>query len=53
MVDVEGKAVARYHLESARPAKLEIGGLKASASEALYERVTLVCENIERVSPSP
>ena len=50
MYDVEGRPVARYHLENAWPAKLEIGGLKAGASEVLMETITLVCEKIQRVS---
>jgi phage tail-like protein len=46
-----GAPVARYHLENAWPAKIEIGGLKAGASEVLMETVTLACERIERVAP--
>ena len=51
MYDVEGKPVARYHLESAWPSKVEIGALKAGASEVLMETVTISTERIERVSP--
>jgi phage tail-like protein len=51
MYDVVGEPVARYHLENAWPAKLEIGGLKADAGTALMETVTLVCDRIQRVSP--
>ncbi len=51
MYDVSGKPVARYHLEMAWPAKIEIGALKAGASEVLMETVTMVCEHIQRVSP--
>ena len=51
MYSTDGKPVARYHLEHAWPAKLEIGGLKAGASEVLMETVTLVCEHIQRVAP--
>ncbi len=50
MYNVEGKPVARYHLEHAWPAKIEIGSLKAGASEVLMESVTIVCEHIQRVS---
>ena len=50
MYNVEGKPVARYHLENAWPAKIEIGSLKAGASEVLMESVTIVCEHIQRVS---
>jgi phage tail-like protein len=49
--DAEGKPVVRYHLEHAWPSKLEVGALKAGASEVLMETVTLVCENIQRVAP--
>jgi phage tail-like protein len=50
MYNVEGKPVARYHLEHAWPAKIEIGSLKAGASEVLMESVTIVCEHIQRVA---
>jgi phage tail-like protein len=49
--DVDGDAIARYHLESAWPAKIVISGLKAGASEVLFETVTLTCEDIQRVAP--
>jgi phage tail-like protein len=51
MYNYDGKPVARYHMEHAWPAKLEIGALKAGASEVLMETVTIVCENIQRVAP--
>lgn len=51
MYGFNGQAVARYHLENAWPSKLEVGALKAGASEVLMETVTIVCENIQRVSP--
>ena len=51
MYNFDGSPVARYHLEHAWPAKLEIGALKAGASEVLMETVTIVCENIQRVAP--
>ena len=50
MYDYEGKPVARYHLTNAWPSKIEIGALKAGASEVLIETVTIVAERIERVS---
>jgi phage tail-like protein len=49
--DAAGQEVARYHLVDAWPAKIEIGALKAGASEVLMETVTFVCERITRVSP--
>ena len=51
MYNYDGQPVARYHLEHAWPAKLEIGALKAGASEVLMETVTMVCENLQRVAP--
>jgi phage tail-like protein len=51
MYSSDGTPVARYHLESAWPSKVEISGLKAGASEVLYETVTLTCEDIQRVAP--
>jgi phage tail-like protein len=51
MYSTDGTPVARYHLEMAWPSKLEVGGLKAGASEVLYETVTIVCEHIQRVAP--
>ena len=51
MYDAPGARVARYHLENAWPAKLEIGSLKAGASSILLETVTLVCDNLRRVAP--
>jgi phage tail-like protein len=51
MFAADGTAIARYHLESAWPSKVEISGLKAGASEVLYETVTLTCDGIRRVAP--
>ena len=51
MYAADGKPVARYHMVHAWPAKIEIGALKAGASEVLMETVTLVCEHIQRVAP--
>ena len=50
MYNYDGAPVARYHLEHAWPSKLEVGALKAGASEVLMETVTIVCEKIQRVS---
>ena len=50
MYDAEGKPVARYYLQNAWPSKLEVGSLKAGASEVLMETVTMTCEFIQRVS---
>ncbi len=51
MYDVQGQPLARYHLESAWPAKVVISGVKTGASEALFETVTVACEDIQRVAP--
>ena len=51
MYNTNGQPVARYHLEHAWPSKLEIGALKAGASEVLMETVTMTCEHIQRVAP--
>ena len=51
MYNTDGKPVARYHMEHAWPAKIEIGALKAGASEVLMETVTIVCERLQRVAP--
>lgn len=51
MLNTEGKPVAKYWLEKAWPTKLELAGLKAGASEALIETVTLTCEYIKRLAP--
>ena len=51
MYSQEGRAVARYNLTNAWPSKIEIGALKAGASEVLMESVTLTAERIERVAP--
>jgi phage tail-like protein len=47
----DGRPVARYHLENAWPAKIEIESLKAGASEVLYETVIIVCERLEALEP--
>jgi phage tail-like protein len=46
MYNTKGDPVARYHLENAWPAKIEIGSLKAGASEVLLETVTIVADEI-------
>jgi phage tail-like protein len=51
MFNAEGKPVAKYWLEKAWPSKMDLAGLKAGASEALMETVTLTCEYIKRVTP--
>jgi len=46
-----GDPVARWNLEAAWPAKVEINGLKADTGSVLIETVTLVCDRLHRVSP--
>jgi phage tail-like protein len=50
-LDTMGRILMRYQLANAWPAKVEIGALKAGASEILLESVTIVCEQIQRVAP--
>jgi phage tail-like protein len=50
MYDAAGNAVAKYFLTNAWPFKIEISGLKAGSSEALYETVYLTAERIQRVA---
>jgi phage tail-like protein len=45
----DGAATARYHLESAWPAKIEIGSFKAGASEVLYETLVLNFDSLRRI----
>jgi len=52
MYNTDGKPVARYHLENAWPAKLEVGALKGGATDVLMESVTLECERIQRLAPT-
>ena len=50
MYATDGTATAKYYLESAWPSKVEIGALKAGASEVLYETVTLTFDDIHRMA---
>lgn len=50
MYATDGTPVARYHLESAWPSKLELGALKAGASEVLYDAVTVTFDDIQRLN---
>jgi phage tail-like protein len=50
--DTTGITKATYRLTNAWPSKLEIGGLKAGASEAVIATVTLTCEQIDLVQAS-
>jgi hypothetical protein len=52
MFATDGSRIARYNLETAWPATIEITGEKpiTSAAEILYETVTFACRGIERVS---
>ena len=51
MYNTAGEPVARYHLENAWPAKLEIGSFSCRRGPVLMETVTLVSENLQRVAP--
>ena len=50
MFNPTGEPVARYHLESAWPSKIEIGALRAGANEVLMETVTISCEVLKRLT---
>ena len=52
MYDTAGTPVARFWLVRAWPSSIEVTALKAGSSEILYETVTLLCDNLQRVSPS-
>jgi phage tail-like protein len=51
MYSTAGLAVAKYTLENAWPARLEITAIKAGAVQVIYEKVTFACEDIQRVAP--
>jgi phage tail-like protein len=51
MYNTAGDPVARYFLANAWPSKLVVDTLAAGASEVLFETVTLVAEDLQRVSP--
>ena len=46
-----GKPVARYFMENAWPAKIELAAMKTGAGEVLMETVTLTAEYLQRVAP--
>jgi hypothetical protein len=48
--NADGVPVARWHMTDGFPSKLEVGTLKAGASEVLMETVTMTCEFIQRIS---
>ncbi len=50
MYDASNKPVARYHLENAWPAKIELAGLRAGSADVLTETITLVCDHLQRVA---
>ena len=49
LIDSQGRAVARYHLENAWPSKLEVTGLRSGDTEVAVESLTLVHEGLQRV----
>jgi phage tail-like protein len=51
MFSTDGKPAAKYFLENAWPAKIEISAIKAGAGNGPIETVTLTCEDIQRVAP--
>lgn len=51
MFNSVGQPVAKFWLEKAWPSKIDLAGVKAGASEALIETVTLTTEYIQRIAP--
>ena len=51
LYNAAGTPVAKYWLVNAWPSKIDISAMKAGASEVMYETVTLVCEQMQRVAP--
>ena len=43
---VDGRPVARYHLEHAWPSKLEVGSLTSGDSRVVVEKLTLTYEDV-------
>ena len=52
MFSAEGKPVARFHLENAWPSRVSIAAPKAGGNEAMKETVTLVCDDLQRLTPA-
>ena len=48
--DASGATVARYALDLAWPLKVVIGPLQVAGEDTLGETVTLLCENVRRLS---
>jgi phage tail-like protein len=49
--DAEGRPEGRYRLTMAWPIKVEVGPGHVGAEEALIESVTLMCDDVRRVTP--
>jgi phage tail-like protein len=52
LIGVDGKPKVTYWLSGAWPAKLDISGIKAGATEVVVETVTFTCEEIKQMPPS-
>lgn len=48
--DYAAKEGSRYNFINAWPSKVTVSAMKAGANEVLMEEVTIVCEDLERVS---
>jgi len=48
--DFEGAEVSRYNFFGAWVPKVSMGSLKSGSNEVLMEEVTIVCEDLQRVS---
>jgi len=51
VISPNGGVVARYELENAWPANVEVGAVIVDGTEMLIESLTVACESITRVAP--
>jgi phage tail-like protein len=49
MFDAAGEVVAKYNLENAWPAKIELAGLRAGSADVLTETIVLKCDHCQRI----
>ena len=48
--DAEGRRLARYELDQAWPSRIDVGPIADSPSGELLETVTLICDDVRRVT---
>jgi phage tail-like protein len=49
MFDAAGEVVAKYTLEHAWPAKIELAALRAGSADVLTETIVLKCDHCQRI----